>query len=49
MISVFWNPNGIVLVDTLPKGQKFNSEYYINNILKKLHESGGGFPDTNGK
>lgn len=49
MISVFWNPNGIVLVDALPKGQKFNSEYYINNILKKLHESGGGFPDTNGK
>lgn len=49
MITVFWNPHQIVLVDALPKGEKFNSHYYTNNILEKLHQLGGGFPDTNGK
>jgi len=38
MITVFWNPRGFFLVESLPKGQKFNSTYYCNNILKQLAE-----------
>ena len=49
MITVFWNPNQIALVDALPKGEKFNASYYTSNILEKLHHLRRGFPDTNGK
>ena len=49
MITVFWNPNQIVLVDALPKGDKFNSLYFTNNILENLTTFGCGFPATNGK
>lgn len=49
MITVFWNPKQIALVDALPKGEKFNALYYTNNILEKLQKLGNGFPDTNGK
>ena len=48
MITVFWNPNQIALVDALPKGERFNASYYTSNILEKLHHLGRGFPDTNG-
>ena len=28
-----WRPSGILLVDKLPKGVKFNSQYMVSNIL----------------
>ena len=38
MLTVFWNPEGFLIVDVLPHGQKFNSEYFINNILQPIYE-----------
>jgi len=42
--SIFWDQDGILLIDYLPKGQSFNAEYYLSllvqlkDILKeKLH------------
>ena len=49
LLSVYWNPNGFLLIDALPKGSKFNADYYINNILIPLTENGTLYPDTNGR
>ena len=38
MLTVFWNPEGFLVVDVLPHRQKFNSEYFINNILQPIYE-----------
>jgi histone-lysine N-methyltransferase SETMAR len=38
MATIIWNPHGFHLVDGLPKGQKFNASYYIDNILQSLLE-----------
>lgn len=38
MLTVFWNPEGFFVVDVLPYGQKFNADYFINNILKPIYE-----------
>ena len=41
LASIFWNQDGILLIDYLPKGQKINAEYYLsvlvqlNDILKE--------------
>ncbi len=32
-ITVVWRPSGILLIDKLPKGVKFNSQYMVSNIL----------------
>lgn len=37
MASVFWDSNGILMIDYLPKGQTINGEYYAN-LLDKLQE-----------
>jgi hypothetical protein len=39
MVTIVWNPQGFHLVDALPKGQKFNANYYIDIILQPLLES----------
>jgi histone-lysine N-methyltransferase SETMAR len=39
MVSIVWNPHDFHLVDGLPKGQKFNASYYIDNILQPIFES----------
>jgi hypothetical protein len=39
MVTIVWNPQGFHLVDALPKGQKFNANYYIDRILQSLLES----------
>ena len=39
MLTVFWIPEGFLVVDVLPHGQKFNSEYFINNILQPIYRS----------
>jgi len=41
LASIFWDQDGILLIDYLPKGQTINAEYYssllvqIKDILKK--------------
>ena len=32
--SVFWNIQGVILVDHLPKGQTINSDYFINFVIE---------------
>ena len=36
MVTVVWNPHGFHIIDVLPKGTKFNAEYYISHILTPL-------------
>ena len=38
MLTVFWNTEGFIIIDLLPEGLKFNSEYFINNILEKIYQ-----------
>jgi len=41
--SIFWDQDGILLIDYLPNGQTINAEYYssllvqVNDILKEKH------------
>jgi len=41
--SIFWNKDGILLIDYLPKGRTINAEYYssllvqLKDILKEKH------------
>ena len=43
LASIFWDQNGILLVDYLPKGQTINAEYYsyllmqLKDVLKGKH------------
>ena len=39
MLSVFWNPDGFLIIDLLPDDLRFTSEYFINNILEKIYEA----------
>lgn len=36
MLTVFWSPLEFRIVEMLPKGQCFNSEYFISSILQKI-------------
>jgi hypothetical protein len=36
MVTIAWNPLGFHLLDTLPKGNAFNAEYYRGNILIEI-------------
>jgi histone-lysine N-methyltransferase SETMAR len=38
MITIVWGPSGFKVIDMLPKGTKFNSNYYITHILTPLCE-----------
>lgn len=38
MASIFWDTNGLLLIDFLPKGQKINSDYYIA-LLDRLNDA----------
>ena len=38
MLTIFWNTQVFLVVDVLPEGKKFNGEYFIQNILKKIYE-----------
>ena len=41
LVSIFWDPDGILLIDYLPKGQTINAEYFssllvqLKNMLKE--------------
>jgi hypothetical protein len=39
MVTIVWNPQGFHFVDALPKGQKFNANYYIDRILQPFLKS----------
>ena len=49
MLTVFWNPDGIKLINFLPKGETFNSEYYVQNIICELAKINSGYPDIDGR
>jgi hypothetical protein len=36
MFTIVWNPRGFHLIKVLEKGRKFNSGYYITEILEPL-------------
>jgi hypothetical protein len=36
MLTIVWNPGSFHLVNTLPKGFKFNASYYVTQILDPL-------------
>ena len=38
MLTIFWNANGFTVIDVLLEGLKFNSEYFINNILEDIYK-----------
>ena len=38
MLTVIWGVKGMHVINFLPKDQNLNSEYFIENILKPLHE-----------
>ena len=38
MITVIWGVHGIFLVDMLPEGTSFNSDYFIEHIIEPLEE-----------
>ena len=39
LVSVFWGINGLVLLDALPPGQRFNTQYMSDVILPKLDQT----------
>jgi len=50
LASVFWDQDGILLIDYLPKGQTINAEYYssllvqLKDILKEKMPTAGRSP-----
>jgi histone-lysine N-methyltransferase SETMAR len=38
MVAIVWNPTGFYRIVALPKGIKFNSDYYISHKLDPLAE-----------
>ena len=34
MIAVFWSRNGIASITQLPKGQKFNRDFFLKNVFR---------------
>jgi histone-lysine N-methyltransferase SETMAR len=39
MVTIVWNPQGLHLIDGLPKGQRFSASYYVDMILRPLLEN----------
>jgi hypothetical protein len=33
LLAIFWNSDGFRVIDVLPTGYKFNSDYHISHIL----------------
>lgn len=36
MLTIFWNPHGIGIIDTLPRGSAMNGSLFISHILEPL-------------
>jgi hypothetical protein len=49
MRTIVWNPIGFHVLKALPKGRKFNTQYYTNDILVAIsdwrRQTGGTRPD----
>jgi hypothetical protein len=49
MLTVMWNPIGFPVLNGLPKGRKFNAQYYTNDILVTIsdwrRQTGGTRPN----
>jgi hypothetical protein len=50
MLMVMWTPTGFHVLKVLPKGRKFNVQYYINDIMVAIsdwrRQTGGTRPNT---
>jgi hypothetical protein len=33
MLTIFWNLNGLHLIDAMPKREKYSPRYYVDNTL----------------
>jgi hypothetical protein len=51
MLTVVWNPIGFHVLKALPKGRKFNAQYYIIIQMMSWSQSqiGGGKPGEHGR
>jgi len=38
MVTIIWGVNGIYIDDFLPYSESYNSEYFVEHILNRLHE-----------
>jgi hypothetical protein len=38
MLTVVWNPIGLHVLKALPKGPKFNAQYYVNDIMVAISD-----------
>lgn len=38
MVTIFWNPNGIPIMNTLPIGHTMNGDTFLSTILQPLCE-----------
>jgi hypothetical protein len=38
VITIAWNPHSFHVVDVLPKGESFNTTYYIEHIIQQILE-----------
>jgi hypothetical protein len=49
MLTIVWNPIGFHVLKALPKGRKFNTQYYTNDILVAIsdwrRQTGGTRPN----
>jgi len=34
LVSIFWDQDGILFIDYLPKGQTINAEYYLSLLVQ---------------
>jgi hypothetical protein len=32
VLTIFWKPNGLHLIDMIPKREKYNTRYYVDNV-----------------
>jgi len=39
LASIFWDQDGILLIDYLPKGQTINTEYYLSLLVRSPRQS----------
>jgi hypothetical protein len=39
VVTIVWNPTGFYRIVALPKGMKFDADYYISHIFDLLAES----------
>ena len=38
MLTIFWNPNGFLIVEALDDNMVFTADYFIDNILEQINE-----------